>query len=95
MIFFPRLYDFLCQIEKLMSKSKCFVFFDIIGLELHQIIIRPIKMRNKSDYEVIRDDKFFELTIPKFEKNGDAVFYEVHLKDLVSHRDYVRLFRFN
>lgn len=52
-------------------------------------------MRNKSDYEVIRDDKFFELTIPKFEKNGDAVFYEVHLKDLVSHRDYVRLFRFN
>lgn len=51
-------------------------------------------MMENLDYEVVRDDKFYELTIPKYEQTGDSVFYEVHLKDLVANRDYIRSFRF-
>lgn len=45
-------------------------------------------------YELIRDDKLYEFTIPGYRAMNDSIYYQVHLKDLSQNQEYVALLRF-
>lgn len=47
-----------------------------------------------NEFDFTRNDKFYTLSIPKYLIEDDTVLYEFHLKDLVSNKEFVHLFRF-
>lgn len=52
-------------------------------------------MDHKKQFDFIKNDRFYDLTIPNYSHVGDSVFYEVNLKDLIQGCRYVCSFRFN
>jgi hypothetical protein len=52
-------------------------------------------MDNNKEFDVNRDDKFYEIKIPSYYYIGDSVFYEVHLKDFIRGSNHICSFRFN
>lgn len=52
-------------------------------------------MLQDNDLELIRNDKFYELSIPIYCHSGDSVLYEIHLRDLIQNREFTRFMRFN
>lgn len=50
--------------------------------------------QDKNEFDFTRNDKFYTLTIPKYNTDEDTVMYEFRLKDLVTNKEYTHHFRF-
>ncbi len=52
-------------------------------------------MDKTKDFDFTKNDRFYELTIPSYYHQGESVFYEISLKDLVQGKKYLCAYRFN
>lgn len=52
-------------------------------------------MDNIKEFDFIKNDRFFDLTIPSYYHQGQSVFYQISLKDLVQGKKYLSAYRFN
>ena len=49
---------------------------------------------SNQEFDLTRNDKFYELRIPSYIHAKDCVYYEFHLKNLVKNKSYVKMYRF-